>query len=1087
MSIHTLYIYASEDTYITSASSTTNHDGEGILKCGHDGNIYNALLRFPLDDGYLPSNASIVTATVQLEVATSDQSGFMLMEVRPCLRDWVENEATYEVYSTGNSWTANGGAGSGTDSDSDYLEQIVINVIDGVGVGDIVNIDATASVRSLPDDGELNLLILTSGSGSLLSFHDRLATTQTITKPRLKLVYTTEESTAVNITKDTCIASSSDASPDEDDWNMGASTNLYVGWNSMRSQFYRALLSGDISSVSDVASVDKAILKLNFSSARTNPQAITISRLLQTNWVEGTGDFTVTDDGADWASYDGSNAWDSAGASTSGVDFTSANQISPTFPVRVQSGTPVLVDVTNLVNDALSDGKSSLDLIIKRTTEASVNEIQDFYSSDSDVSDIYKPQLLLFYTDHDFENDSGYCIFGRASSTQVSAFKVAKPNANVQWRIRYWPEGSPASDTTSSIATSAGLTKRERLEIEITGLSPVTRYEARVSENLNGAGWVESSQAVFFSTLGSSNTDNTFTIICSDSHDGYKTIGDNTVAGDNYIKRLTAFESFVIAQEPQLLIHGGDLSQPGHAYIYSNPDGIDEDGTHTNLLSEAQENVHRVGKGTLSYWKDILSTVACQVVPGNHEEMGWGWAHDYSPDDQYNEQVWFTEYWKTWFGNFATDLGEATSEWADPDDVTNEEVWVGADDSANRPPFESYAAIRHGPIEFFCVDVYRYSEVLSASGFILGATQEARLKADILASDALYKAVVIHHPTGGRDDGDNSAELYGRGGIGIAEQEDYDWFDLFAWLEDNGVDVVFGGHDHVAAVGRMLRKNNRPVFVSMSSPIAPFGGSTGYNRGYNANSNDPITGPFDDQTPDPDFEALYFDPSPAACCWVVDASSTRLRLQSYRTYDTSGDEAKSDLRFTLDLSPSSSGSSPGSGTAPSFSIAQTQANSTSGAVKVDQTVFDLADIDQDGAHYQLVERHQTFNNPLINIRSNNGVQTNGNLIEISRTRLSIILDHGKYYKFRYRTITSGTWTSWSTPYEFRVRNKDYKYEIDGEPEITESARGATVVNNVLPSDVASITNTSRGATVRTVNNRKVAVQPDPRGARVDNR
>jgi len=170
-------------------------------------------------------------------------------------------------------------------------------------------------------------------------------------------------------------------------------------------------------------------------------------------------------------------------------------------------------------------------------------------------------------------------------------------------------------------------------------------------------------------------------------------------------------------------------------------------------------------------------------------------------------------------------------------------------------------------------------------------------------------------------------------------------------------------------------------------------------------------------------------------------------------------------------------------------LIQTNESSTSQAPKVSETVFTIPDFGQTDVQYEITEKTSEFNDPILVLTYSNAAVflTNGNLKKITTQQLSIILDYGKYYKFRFRTLESGSWTSWSTPQEFRIRNKDYKYEIPVNVTIEETDIGATVTNKTLPSDIVSIRNTRRGATIRTKHPRGVGITYTSRGATIDNR
>lgn len=61
----------------------------------------------------IPSTATVTAVTVRLNFATAPGSGDIVF--RRCLRNWVEAQATWNEFSTGNSWSTGGCRGDGTD------------------------------------------------------------------------------------------------------------------------------------------------------------------------------------------------------------------------------------------------------------------------------------------------------------------------------------------------------------------------------------------------------------------------------------------------------------------------------------------------------------------------------------------------------------------------------------------------------------------------------------------------------------------------------------------------------------------------------------------------------------------------------------------------------------------------------------------------------------------------------------------------------------------------------------------------------------------------------------------------------------
>lgn len=102
------------DTRLVSDEPTLTHN-DTILGIGQTGATINrSLLRFDLSS--IPAYATIVSATLSLRAKQDFSYNTRAVKVYRVLRNWVEAQATWNVYSTGNSW---GTAGCGNSS-SDY-------------------------------------------------------------------------------------------------------------------------------------------------------------------------------------------------------------------------------------------------------------------------------------------------------------------------------------------------------------------------------------------------------------------------------------------------------------------------------------------------------------------------------------------------------------------------------------------------------------------------------------------------------------------------------------------------------------------------------------------------------------------------------------------------------------------------------------------------------------------------------------------------------------------------------------------------------------------------------------------------------
>lgn len=118
------------DTYIDEANATTNNGSAanlGVLDySGSD--EQRAILKFDLTD--LPDNSTITGAHLQcyIELISVD-STYGCYGLK---RDWVEAEATWNIYSTGNSWATAGAKNTTSDIDASAQDTDTTGTSSGV-------------------------------------------------------------------------------------------------------------------------------------------------------------------------------------------------------------------------------------------------------------------------------------------------------------------------------------------------------------------------------------------------------------------------------------------------------------------------------------------------------------------------------------------------------------------------------------------------------------------------------------------------------------------------------------------------------------------------------------------------------------------------------------------------------------------------------------------------------------------------------------------------------------------------------------------------------------------------------------------
>lgn len=103
------------DVMMKEEAPTTNYDGgtNPLEATKYDvGDHANSLVKFDLTS---LAGVTVTSAKLGLYLYDFRETGPDTVSVFRVLRDWVESEATWNIYSTGNSWSTGGGIGDGTD------------------------------------------------------------------------------------------------------------------------------------------------------------------------------------------------------------------------------------------------------------------------------------------------------------------------------------------------------------------------------------------------------------------------------------------------------------------------------------------------------------------------------------------------------------------------------------------------------------------------------------------------------------------------------------------------------------------------------------------------------------------------------------------------------------------------------------------------------------------------------------------------------------------------------------------------------------------------------------------------------------
>jgi len=110
------------DTYMSSGSTGSNYSTEVNFYVGENkdsSSIYRAWIK--PDFSTVPASIIFVAATLYLTVVASATTNERIMYLRRCLQAAVNNQITWNVFSSGNNWGTAGASNSTTDYDGSVI------------------------------------------------------------------------------------------------------------------------------------------------------------------------------------------------------------------------------------------------------------------------------------------------------------------------------------------------------------------------------------------------------------------------------------------------------------------------------------------------------------------------------------------------------------------------------------------------------------------------------------------------------------------------------------------------------------------------------------------------------------------------------------------------------------------------------------------------------------------------------------------------------------------------------------------------------------------------------------------------------
>lgn len=187
-----LVLYPLHDTYINDGSPTTNNDLSTNILIGQTAGFRRRIL-MTFDGRRIRQIADLKTATLRLTVdSRNDNIGGQFWAVR-CLRKYVKNEVTWNIWKAGANWTTAGAVGEWTDFEGRNYCYVINST--GASLTASIDLDITPIIRRFLDQrAPLNIqpwpsnddlrLILGGGTGGTIGF-GALESTTPSKRPKL--------------------------------------------------------------------------------------------------------------------------------------------------------------------------------------------------------------------------------------------------------------------------------------------------------------------------------------------------------------------------------------------------------------------------------------------------------------------------------------------------------------------------------------------------------------------------------------------------------------------------------------------------------------------------------------------------------------------------------------------------------------------------------------------------------------------------------------------------------------------------------------------------------------------------------------
>lgn len=196
--MNSVTLYSTADTWINQDNATANYGTATSIWLGESASaasLGRLLVKFDLS---ALSGATILTATLTLTYnGGDDSSNARTVACYRVLRAWVEAQATWNVYSTGNSWATAGCGNTTTDRDSTDIGDGPTQSATPAENGEVVFVLTAARVQEMIDGTMTNngfLFQVATENADQVDYKTREHADGATKAPKLVITYTPRRS-----------------------------------------------------------------------------------------------------------------------------------------------------------------------------------------------------------------------------------------------------------------------------------------------------------------------------------------------------------------------------------------------------------------------------------------------------------------------------------------------------------------------------------------------------------------------------------------------------------------------------------------------------------------------------------------------------------------------------------------------------------------------------------------------------------------------------------------------------------------------------------------------------------------------------